>query len=182
MNPGKKIIKEGVLILLLTSPLFSIKCSDNCLKCSKDPENYYLTTCSECKIGFFEYMGHCHACPTNCLRCEIDRKCIKCKLFHSVNNKNECVFSLVDVLVRVSELLIALIGVCMFCITYRKYKMMKDEEEVAIEIHKLERVKESRERDIAGAKELLDSSGLDYLKDVDDEGNVVNKKRGYIGI
>lgn len=60
--------------------------------------------------------------------------------------------------------------------------MMKDEEEVAIEIHKLERVKESRERDIAGAKELLDSSGLDYLKDVDDEGNVVNKKRGYIGI
>ena len=77
-------------------------------------------------------------------------------------------------------MLIVLIGVGALLAVYRKYRLLKEQKEVAEEILELKKKDKFRKRKrryvkdkVVGARlSNLDASGLDYMLDVDDEGNV----------
>jgi len=106
-------------------------------------------------------------------------------MFHVVTNDEKCEFSILDVVVRTAEFLIAFIGCLVLLLTYRKYTMLRQEEEIMDTIGELKKKGKKKKRNFVKEKFFgarlsnLDASGLDYMLDVDEEGNVVGGDKKY---
>lgn len=91
-------------------------CPTGCLKCIGHLETQsYLKKCLRCDIGFYEYLGSCHNCPDKCIICGSDRTCLRCNKFYTWEAE-ECVFSWIDLGVRVVEILI-IVAILYICFT-----------------------------------------------------------------
>lgn len=185
MNLTDKCFKFFLASLLLAGSSYHSKCPVNCLKCKKDPQAYYNKLCVDCKQGSFLYSGTCYSCSDNCLECHSARKCRQCRTFFTLDDDSKCQFSRLQVVVKAAELLFALLAVFIGCMALRKYQIMKAEEKIAGEIMMVERNRRRRDCDVEGAQPnaLLDSNGINFIEDVDEEGNVISKKgRSYAAV
>ncbi|KAL4506292.1 hypothetical protein ABPG73_017026 [Tetrahymena malaccensis] len=66
------------------------KDSNSCLSC-KAPLILVNEKCEECKEGFFYTQGECKQCNKNCLQCENEQSCLKCKDGFQINKLKGCV-------------------------------------------------------------------------------------------
>ena len=127
-----------ILIQQIKSELLTKEnCPIGCLSCQGDLETQsYLKKCLKCDVGYYEYLGSCHNCPYKCTVCDSDRTCLRCDKFYT-QEAEECVFSWLDLLIRVFEALIV-IGIGWACLaTVKKYRKQQEKYELEMEIKKL---------------------------------------------
>ena len=181
----KKIILLIAITFTLLAKSNSKECLRGCQTCKSEEASSKLMYCVKCYPGHFIDMGHCYSCPRNCKWCTPDRTCRVCYQFFFKRN-NQCVFGMFELFVTILEFTIIIGCLVAFIYACRKYMDIKNREEIAAQLAtfdtngghipggnlpggKAGRGRRGQQREITSS---LDGSGLNYMEDVDNEGNI----------
>lgn len=173
------------LLIFLTQFSLTLKCEENCKSCVNDIQRTSSTKCTECKDGFFLFSEYCHPCISHCKKCSLSKKCIICNNFRFFK-EGRCQISLGSILIHITAVCIIVISIWLLITNWKKLQDIQGEIEVEAEIQKMDKdlnkntLDNTLDDSTLTNKTGVDTSGLDYMEDVDDEGNVKRKNSGVV--
>ena len=157
-------------------------CPNGCLKCVGQLETQsYLKRCLRCDLGYYEYLGSCHNCPDKCTVCGSDRTCLRCNKFYTWEAE-ECVFSWLDLGVRVTEMLIVAAILYMCCYSFQKYRKQQEKYQVEKELKELRGKKRRRAKGMKGKSKKGKKSSKKAKKNRKSQINILDDSVGAINM
>lgn len=170
-----------ILFALLCTSASSKKCGKNCKNCIGDFSRTSATKCTECFTSFHISEGECYPCIKNCRTCTTSKNCTVCNNFRFYQY-GECRISIASILLHITAVVIIVVSIWLLLANWKKLQDIKGEMVVEAEIQKIDKDLNNNTLDdsVLSKHSSFDASGLDYMEDVDDEGNLVREgKKGY---